>query len=234
MTRHFEISLILLIISNSYLKWAYWLSSQTTVDITSVNMWNQNPKTCTLHQATCQLHTIKRTASQILSRTALGPHLQLLITMDIFLTTQLEGTKDWEHRTMSVIHTPKPERIFRPFGTGSAEVEQIIAHRFLHRSPWKTRLTTHFKIIFPAIVKCFYNRVILYLGCFRRHFLFEGIYFETVMLKYAFLRTQLIAPPDWLFLTCWSHVLCLAILLLVFGYASEVFISFVHKGGYNV
>jgi hypothetical protein len=171
-----------------------------------------------------------------LSWTASGPHLQLLITIDdIFLMTQLEGRKEWEHRTVNVTHTPKPEQLFRSFRSGSAEVEQIIARRFLHRSPWKTRLTTHFKIIFPAIVKCFYNRVIhvLYLGCFRRHFLFESIYFETVMLKYAFLRTQLIASLDWLFLTCWSHVLCL-ILLLVFEYATEVFISFVHKGRYSM
>jgi hypothetical protein len=116
-----------------------------------------------------------------------------------------------------VTHTSKPERLFR---SGSAEVRQFIARRFIHRSPWRTLLPTHIKIIFPATVKCFYNGVILYLACFRRHFLFEGIYFETVMLKYSFLRTQLIETPDWLFLTCWSHVPCIVILILVFEYAS--------------
>ena len=59
--------------------------------------------------------------------------------------TQLEGRKEWGHRTTNAIHTPKPERLFRRFRSGSAEVEQILARRFLHRSPWKTRLTTHFK-----------------------------------------------------------------------------------------
>jgi len=53
-------------------------------------------------------------------------------------------------------HTTKPEPLFRRFRSGSAEVEQILARRFLHRSPWKTRLTSHFKIIFPAIVKCLF------------------------------------------------------------------------------
>lgn len=82
--------------------------------------------------------------------------MQLLITMDIFLMTQLVGGKEWEHRTKNVIHTPKPERLFRRFRSGSAEVEQIFDRRFLHRSPWKTRLTSHFKIIFPAIVNCLF------------------------------------------------------------------------------
>jgi hypothetical protein len=113
-----------------------------------------------------------------------------------FRNDTIGGRKEWERKTMNVIHTPKPERLFRRFRSGSAEVEQIIARRFLHRSPWKTPLSTHFKIIFPAIVKCFYNRVIRYLGCFRRHFLFEGIYFETITLNCAFAKTLLIAFPD--------------------------------------
>jgi len=46
---------------------------------------------------------------------------------------------------MCVICAPKPERLFRRFRSGSAEVEQIIARRFLHPSPWKTRLTTQFQ-----------------------------------------------------------------------------------------
>jgi len=53
-------------------------------------------------------------------------------------------------------HTPNPERLFWTFPSRSVEVEQILARRFLHRSPWKTRLTSHFKIIFPAIVKCLF------------------------------------------------------------------------------
>jgi hypothetical protein len=80
-----------------------------------------------------------------------------------------------ETHTMNVIHTPKPERLSRRFRSGSVEVKQFIARRFTHRSLWKNRLPTHFEIKFPTTVKCFYNRVILYLGYFRRHFYLQAV-----------------------------------------------------------